>query len=159
MFTNIPKNETGWSSLLHAPVEEEAIKEEAQLIMFRFLSEIQKFQDLHGMKRGDLAKAIGTSASYLTQVFRGDKPLNFLTLAKIQRVLQMRFEVGATSTSEAVDITDEGHWYQQVQRYHSGHGYWCYHNKHTGMQSDEIYNNPLPPHQELNQYDAEAIPA
>ncbi|NCW88573.1 MAG: XRE family transcriptional regulator, partial [Chitinophagia bacterium] len=38
-----------------------------------------------------LAQLIGTSPSYLTQVFRGDKPLNFMTLAKIQKALNVSF--------------------------------------------------------------------
>lgn len=38
---------------------------------------------------------IKTSGSYLTQVFRGDKPLNFITLAKIQKALNIRFEISA----------------------------------------------------------------
>ena len=51
-------------------------------------------QEEKGITRKELASLIKTSPSYLTQVFRGDKPLNFITLAKIQRALGIRFTVG-----------------------------------------------------------------
>jgi len=61
--------------------------------MANYLSEIEKYQKEHDINRKELAAKIKTSASYLTQVFKGDKPLNFFTIAKIQKALKVRFRV------------------------------------------------------------------
>lgn len=73
--------------------EEDILREDEDMLMASYLSEIEKFQKAHSISRKDLAATIKTSASYLTQVFRGDKPLNFYTIAKIQRALNIRFRV------------------------------------------------------------------
>lgn len=72
---------------------EDLIKEDEYILMANYLSEIERVKSKLGFTRKSLAKEINTSASYLTQVFRGDKPLNFYTLAKIQKALGIRFQV------------------------------------------------------------------
>lgn len=72
------------------------------MLMAKFLSEIEQQQKLKDIDRKTLAALIGTSPSYLTQVFRGDKPLNFKTLAKIQAVLNIRFEVSVSIIDEPI---------------------------------------------------------
>ena len=86
-----------FQSLFTVKSGEEKIEDDAYMLMSGFLSEIEGFQRASDKysKRKDLAEAIGTSPSYLTQVFRGDKPLNFQTIAKIQDVLEIRFEIRA----------------------------------------------------------------
>jgi len=81
-------------------VAEELVLAELML-MAKFLSEIEQQQKLKDIDRKTLAALIGTSPSYLTQVFRGDKPLNFKTLAKIQAVLNIRFEVSIQNLNNA----------------------------------------------------------
>jgi transcriptional regulator with XRE-family HTH domain len=73
--------------------EEEILGEDEYILMAGYLSEIERFQKQNKFSRKDLAAKIKTSASYLTQVFKGDKPLNFYTIAKIQRALKIRFKV------------------------------------------------------------------
>jgi len=73
--------------------EEDQIDIEASVLMLNFLAEIENIQKIRGIDRMSLAKSINISPSYLTQVFRGNKPLNFKTLAKIQKALNIRFEV------------------------------------------------------------------
>ena len=79
---------------------EELIKHDAYILMSGYLSEIDRIQDVHNFNRTDLAKKIEVSPSYLTQVFRGNKPLNFFTLAKIQKALGIKFKVTAHSDVE-----------------------------------------------------------
>jgi transcriptional regulator with XRE-family HTH domain len=43
---------------------------------------------------------IGTSASYLTQLFRGDRLLNFRTIAKIEAALNIEFKIQEVSVPE-----------------------------------------------------------
>jgi transcriptional regulator with XRE-family HTH domain len=84
--------------------EEVLVKEDEMMLMANYLSEIEKIQK--DFKRKDLAKLIGTSASYLSQVFRGDKPLNFYTIAKIQRALKIRFDVRAVPSNQSFILMD-----------------------------------------------------
>lgn len=81
--------------------EEDLLKEDEYMLMANYLSEIERLKRLEGLKliRKDLAKEIGVTASYLSQVFTGDKPLNFYTIAKIQKALKIRFEIRASSAA------------------------------------------------------------
>lgn len=72
--------------------DQEKLKLDAYVLMASFLSEIETVLEQEKMSKKILAQKIGTSPSYLTQVFRGDKPLNFSTLAKIQNALHIHFE-------------------------------------------------------------------
>ena len=83
-------------SLKSSKTEEELIERESLILQANYLSEIERISKENGFSRKDLAKKINTSPSYLTQVFRGDKPLNFSTLAKIKRALNLKFEVTAS---------------------------------------------------------------
>jgi ribosome-binding protein aMBF1 (putative translation factor) len=86
--------------LLTSKTEEERIKRDSYILMANYLYEIERLYDDIGLKRKALAQKIDISPSYLTQVFRGYKPLNFLTLAKIKRALNLRFDVKASFKSE-----------------------------------------------------------
>jgi L-fucose/D-arabinose isomerase len=57
------------------------------------------FKDVYSVMNNWVAKEIGTSASYLTQLFRGDRLLNFKTVAKIEQALAIQFEI--TTSSDA----------------------------------------------------------
>ncbi len=89
-----------FKSLKDKKSEDELIKQDEFVLMANYLSEIEKFQRDKGLNRKDLAHKIKKSASYLTQVFRGDKPLNFNTLAHIQKALGIRFKVTAFPKNE-----------------------------------------------------------
>jgi transcriptional regulator with XRE-family HTH domain len=77
--------------------KEEEIYHESRMIMFRFLSEIEKLCASRNMKKKDLAEAIGTSPSYVTQLFNGDKLLNLETIAKLQKVFNVVFSIEVES--------------------------------------------------------------
>jgi ribosome-binding protein aMBF1 (putative translation factor) len=79
---------------------EEQVEHRAQLLSYIFLSEAQKAMDRKGWTRKQLADEIGTSASYLTQLFRGDRLLNFKTVAKIEGALDVRFQINVTESEE-----------------------------------------------------------
>lgn len=76
---------------------EEQVEHRAQLLSYIFLSEAQKAMDRKGWTRKQLADEIGTSGSYLTQLFRGDRLLNLKTVAKIETALGIEFEIMAKS--------------------------------------------------------------
>jgi transcriptional regulator with XRE-family HTH domain len=70
---------------------------EARMIMYRFLSEVEKLSEEKNLNRKELATLIGTSASYITQLFRGHKLINLETIAKLQKVFNVTFEINAIS--------------------------------------------------------------
>lgn len=82
---------------IYQPTEVEALQLDEYMLMANYLSEIERLLGEKSLNRKELAIQIGTSPSYLTQVFRGDKPLNFKTLAKIQKALNIRFEIQTIS--------------------------------------------------------------
>lgn len=107
--TLIEEKIKSWHS---AKTPEELIKEDEYILMSNYLSEIERIKDKIGLTRKSLAEKINTSASYLTQVFRGDKPLNFYTLAKIQKALGVRFQVTARRANEISFPLDKSNVYQ-----------------------------------------------
>jgi len=76
---------------------EQRDEHEAHIISFRFLSEVERLSEARGLTRTALAKAVGTSASYITQLFRGDRTLNLLMAARLQRVLETEFHIKAVA--------------------------------------------------------------
>jgi len=49
------------------------VEREMSLLALCFLSEIEKAADAQGITRKELAERVGTSPSYITQIFRGNK--------------------------------------------------------------------------------------
>ena len=84
-----------FNALQKSKSEDDLIKEDEFILMANYLSEIERHQSEEGFNRKDLATKIKKSASYLTQVFKGNKPLNFNTIALIQKALNIRFIVTA----------------------------------------------------------------
>lgn len=89
-----------FESLFTFKSKKEEIEHEAKMIMFRFLSELEKINSERPIKKKDLAQAIKTSASYITQLYQGDKLINLLTLAKIQDVYNITFDIKAKHNFE-----------------------------------------------------------
>jgi ribosome-binding protein aMBF1 (putative translation factor) len=86
--------------------EDQLNQRESLILQGNYLSEIERLSRIYGFNRKELAETIKTSPSYLTQVFRGDKPLNFLTIAKIKRALNLRFYLeGELATEKKTDVT------------------------------------------------------
>lgn len=71
---------------------------DAKILMFRFLSLIDAKREELGWSRKDLAVQIKTSPSFISQLFQGDKLINFTTLAKIQKVMGLEFEITLKKT-------------------------------------------------------------
>lgn len=82
-----------FDELFNTFTKEELIEQEARLLSFHFLSAIDEALEQKKMSKKALAEKVGTSASYITQLFRGDRLLNFTILAKIQDAMGLKFEV------------------------------------------------------------------
>lgn len=85
--------EIAFKTLFSFDNEQDQLELEAKLIMAKFLENIQGVATQKGLKKKDLAQKIGTSASYITQLYRGNKLLNLMTLAKLQRALDIEFDI------------------------------------------------------------------
>ena len=97
-----PKNNINpeFEDLFSFSFKEEEIEHDAKMLMFHFLDKIQKIADDKSLNRKDLAQKIGPSASYITQLFRGDKLINLTTLAKFQKELDFKFSISIEPEQE-----------------------------------------------------------
>jgi transcriptional regulator with XRE-family HTH domain len=102
---DLQKVQDAFDSLFKFADEQDRNEVEAKALMARFLSELQPVIEERKLKRKELAELIGTSASYLTQLYRGHKLINLVTLAKLERVLGVRFSIAleGQSTTTAMD--------------------------------------------------------
>ena len=81
---------------------EEEVEFEMQMLALTFLSEIEKECEKQNILRKDLAKKIGTSASYLTQIFRSNKTPNLRILTALGLAVGKKFNVIAVNNIEKV---------------------------------------------------------
>lgn len=61
----------------------------------KFLSEIDEVMAERDLKKKDLAEKVGTSASYTTQIFRGNRIPSLQTIIKLADVLEIDFVISA----------------------------------------------------------------
>jgi ribosome-binding protein aMBF1 (putative translation factor) len=96
MNTNYTKCEdikSAFGQMFNNLSEEDLLDIDAKILMFRFLSLIDAKREELGWSRKNLAVQIKTSPSFISQLFQGDKLINFTTLAKIQKVMGLEFEI------------------------------------------------------------------
>lgn len=70
--------------------EEEKIQFEAETIHLDMMHEIRKLMKESDMNKAELSKRLNTSKGYITQLFTGDRLINMKTLAKIQRIFNVK---------------------------------------------------------------------
>ncbi len=78
---------------LDQKMQEFDFNQERIMVQLRFMSEIEKEIEERKISYKELADKIGTSASYITQLFKGTKKLNLDTIAKFQIALNKTFSV------------------------------------------------------------------
>jgi len=103
--------------------------------MFRFLDIIDHKREEMGWTRKQLAAQLGTSASYITQLYRGDKLVNMPFLAKIQKVFDFRFDISETKSYQ--DQTSNNLDWSLPDR----HGYWVWKNLQPQYDSEDSLPN------------------
>lgn len=92
--------------LLKPDDHQEKIELDALMLAAPYLEIILDKMEETGMKKKDLAKELGTSASYITQLMNTNKMLNFPILARIAEVLDLKFQVEKKSESPDVDYLE-----------------------------------------------------
>ena len=72
----------------------------ALVLQDRFMSEVDTLMEAHQLNKKELAKKLNVSSSYITQVFKGKKFLNFYTLSKLQEIFNIEFKIQAVNKAE-----------------------------------------------------------
>ncbi len=93
--------------ILTPATDKERLELETLMLMTGFLSGVEKVCEERGLLKKDLASMIGTSASYVTQLFRGHKIINLETIAKIMLALDIRFDISVSNPNNNVELTGE----------------------------------------------------
>jgi len=73
--------------------EEDKIEHDSKILMFKFLSIVEREMELRDMSKKELAQQLGTSPSYVTQLFRGTKTINLIKLVQLQNILNIEFDI------------------------------------------------------------------
>ncbi len=82
-----------WDALLGSLSQEELISSKADLLALQFLGLVDQKMEQENISKNELAKRIGTSPSFITQLFRGDRKPNWNILAKMAMELGLKFRV------------------------------------------------------------------
>lgn len=80
---------------------------DARVLASKILSQVKNESDSKKLYRKDIAKKIGTSASYLTQLYRGSKTLNLVTLCKLLDKLDLDIDIDIYSNKYNVQRNDD----------------------------------------------------
>ena len=75
-------------------------KLKALVLQDRFISEVDMLMEERKLNKKELAMKLGVSSSFITQVFKGKKFLNFSKLAKLQEIFNIEFKIRAVSKAE-----------------------------------------------------------
>lgn len=76
---------------------------EELMLSMRIISEVDRLLEENNMQKKDLAKALGTSAAYVTQLFSGNKILNLYTVARLQEIFDVDFRINSESRAVKTD--------------------------------------------------------
>lgn len=108
--------------------EEEEIMHDAQMLMYKFLEEIEKsYANGPKFKKKYLADALGKSQSFISQLYSGDKLISLPLLAKIQKALNINFEIKAFHNAFDYNKTTQG--LKLPKMYEEPEGHWVWKTK------------------------------
>lgn len=82
-----------FSEILQFENKDDKAEHDSKILMFKFLSIIEQEMEVKGMSKKDLAEQLGTSPSYVTQLFRGTKTINLYKLAELQNLFNFEFDI------------------------------------------------------------------
>lgn len=86
------KNSPAWEEILSFKDSNERIEHEADMISLKIAIRISEYLEERAISKKDLAKLMGTSPAYITQILRGDKRINMIFLARLMDSLDLRFD-------------------------------------------------------------------
>lgn len=86
----------GFEKMFEHTSAKDSIEHGAKIIQMKILSAMENAFS-HPITKKELAIKLNTSASYITQLYRGDKLMNLEMLARIQEAFEIEFDVAVTS--------------------------------------------------------------
>ena len=87
------KTKKEFQDLLRFSTDTERIEHRSKMIMFNFLHIVELEMEKRRMTKKDLANELKTSASFITQLFTGTKTINLLTIAKLEEIFDISFQI------------------------------------------------------------------
>lgn len=112
-----------FQDLLEPASREEKLEMETLMLSTKFLSEIERVCQNNKILKKELAGMIGTSPSFITQLFRGSKIVNLETIAKIQLELGISFDIKLAEAQDALKTVDD---IQKILSLETQEGMWCF---------------------------------
>ncbi|WP_053223349.1 helix-turn-helix domain-containing protein [Roseivirga seohaensis] len=85
--------QSAFAQLSSNQTPEQKVEGKASALALTFLAEIDKAMAAKKMNKKELALAVDTSASYITQLFRGDRKPNWTMLVKMSEALSLDFHI------------------------------------------------------------------
>lgn len=82
-----------WDNLFNEISYEDRVASLADVLALQFLGLVDQKMEKDGISKKEMAEKIGTSASFITQLFRGDRKPNWNILAKMSIELSLDFKV------------------------------------------------------------------
>lgn len=86
--------------------EDEKIALEAEMINIRIMQKIEKLMQEKGLSKKLLADELKTSKGYVTRLFTADKLINLKTLARLQRIFNVSFEIESVKKLRSIKSAD-----------------------------------------------------
>lgn len=105
--------------------EKEELEHDAKMLMLQFFNEMENCKEENSnWKKKDLAKALGKSPSFISQLYSGDKIPSLQLLAKIQKALNISFKISARDESKNYNERTDKMNFQNIQNDPSGYWVW-----------------------------------
>ncbi len=118
---------------------------DALVLAAQFLSQITELLIERNISRKELAQNIGVSASWLTQIFRGDKLPNWETIVKITNYLDINFEIKIKNQPSSTKYTEEEKENRAAFQFPKRHSFTSFHKSLRPVrdeESDELLSVP-----------------
>jgi len=90
-----------WEKLFAFSDDNERTEHEADMLSLKIALEINTLLEEKGISKKEFAVMMDTSPAYITQVLRGDKRVNMLFLAKLQKALGVKLEISFSNNIES----------------------------------------------------------
>ncbi|MDI9490964.1 MAG: helix-turn-helix transcriptional regulator [Bacillota bacterium] len=101
---NKPNNlKEKFDELFNSIPEKDKLDIDAKVLMFRFLEIVEEEREKRDMNRKDLADILGVRPAFVSQLFNGNKLLNLVHMAKLQKAFGFEFEVRNGNAKVQID--------------------------------------------------------
>jgi ribosome-binding protein aMBF1 (putative translation factor) len=102
------KSEERMKDILDFKNEQEKEEFELKMLSLQIVNAISDVMQYYGWNKAKLAEEMGTSKSYITQLFKGDKIVNLNFIAKLKRILKIKLNISfVLSAGNEINLVDK----------------------------------------------------